>query len=205
MNEKIEERPILFSDDMVQVTLDGRKTQARRVVKPQPDEDGLVKPLDQDQWEDTSAKSYRCRYGEPGDRLWVREFFHLGTCPNDPSPGLARYSDGSAKLHKDAPSGSMDWCRMWKKRPSIRMPRWASRITLEITGIRVERLQDISEEDAKAEGVTIRTDARIASHFLEGEQGPAQLEFYALWDSISKHPWDSNPWVWVIEFKQITP
>lgn len=124
-----------------------------------------------------------CRYGGAGDRLWVKETFqHVGNLLAI-SPKYCRYrADG-----EEQPVGP------WK--PSIFMPRWASRIMLEITGVRVERLQDISKSDCIAEGMTGLEDVHAGWH-----QSYAQL-----WDSINakKHPWNINPWVWVISFNKI--
>lgn len=156
-----------------------------------------------------------CPYGQPGDQLWVRETF--SDVNNCGAPGLLYRADRYLKdlmevdeyLEED---GSMNYEHphikkyLWSVwfadvdseggwRPSIFMPRWASRIQLEITNVRVERLQDISEEDAKAEGI-------------HGEAGPGMTcanWFSILWDSINadKHPWESNPWVWCISFRRI--
>jgi hypothetical protein len=132
-----------------------------------------------------------CPYGQPGDRLWVRECF--GYPANDKTRADIRYrADGGGLLG--------DW------RPSIHMPRAASRITLEITGVRCEKLQDISEADAKAEGVTVLVDAEITAAVVPGIRGPAYLEYFVLWDSINgPGSWDANPYVWVVEFKRINP
>lgn len=168
------ERPILFSAPMVRAILGGRKTQTRRIIKNRtvPDVGG-------------------CPYGEPGERLWVRETFLNNAL--DGYPPVWFYRADSDDKPED---------RNWK--PSIFMPRAASRITLEITNNRFERLQDISEADTNAEGVTIQQDAKIASAFIEGKQTPAQLEYFALWESINgKGSWALNPWVWVIEFKKL--
>lgn len=129
---------------------------------------------------------------QPGDRLWVRETWYCaGVDESDGYP--VRYREG-ATVQEDV---SISW------RPSIFMPRWASRITLEITGVRVERLQDITEEDAKEEGVPPMI-------FSDGGYGKPDYRdgFRQLWDSINAKRgfgWDVNPWVWVIEFRRVTP
>jgi len=131
-----------------------------------------------------------CPYGTIGDRLWVRETW--APHPQDPSTIFYRAT-------VESEPGIRVWDGPW--RPSIHMPRWASRITLEITGIRVERVQDISEEDARAEGVG----AHGGWNADETEYGVnARGPFSHLWDSINakRHPWASNPWVWVIEFRE---
>jgi hypothetical protein len=180
----VKERPILFSGPMVRAILDGQKTQTRRIVKPQPSIEGQEPHL------------VRCPYGVPGDRLWVRETWGEGgmTKPGDPASYAADWPDAGA-------------IRKW--RPSIHMPRWASRIDLEVTAVRVERLQAITEEDARAEGAAHRI-ARGGdlSGALEGET-PIQhvAHFRDLWDSINgeRTPWASNPWVWVVSFKRVRP
>lgn len=190
----MKEKPILFSAPMVRAILEGRKTQTRRIIKYIP---LLGEPL---AW-CAAAKArepgwvsivgdYRrfSPYGIPGDRLWVREtWMPDGLMQLDPTIRAAYYkSDG--KEYVDP--GTMTPCK-W--RPSIHMPRWASRLTLEVTGVRVERVQEISEEDALAEGVQPGGDMRW---------NPVQA-YKALWASIhGPSSWESNPFVWVIEFKR---
>jgi hypothetical protein len=193
-------KPIIFSTDMVKAILEGRKTQTRRVIKPQPkfvpsSECGSGK----DQWEYHPVYWYAedgpgrlmnrcCPYGQVGDKLWVRETFHA--------------TDIGHKVHYKVNDNNPTWMK-WT--PSIHMPRWASRITLEITEIRLERLQEITEEDAEAEGI------RVIDNTLEKIYSPPNYPdihrdiFIGLWDSINgkKHPWSSNPWVWVISFKML--
>jgi hypothetical protein len=186
------ERPILFSAPMVRAILDGTKTQTRRVVKPAPmmvtdhktavwegPADSLLKLLD--------GAGRHCPYGQPGDRLWVREAFAF--CLADkfgPTPDSVIYR---------ADEGNADWPHGWK--PSIHMPRCASRITLEVTAVRVERLNDISEKDAWAEGCEGFDD-----DVTGGKSG--YLEFAELWESINgPGSWDANPWVWVVEFRKL--
>jgi len=190
----IKERPILFNGAMVRALLDGSKTQTRRAVKPQPSPssteafqcaDGIWRfshptarcPVSHE------ADDVRCPYGQPGDRLWVREAWTTHACfdeirPRDLTTRSLHYqADGQIKTGKN--------------RPSIHMPRWASRITLEITGVRVERLQDISETDALAEGIDQDTCVPVAM-------------YRDLWEQINGFSsWDKNPWVWVVEFKRV--
>lgn len=207
------ERPILFSSAMVKALLDGSKTQTRRVVKPQPifqpetTEGALVtkaaliwqkKPQPKKLtpnppphgWniiEDFLA-GFVCPYGGPKDTLWVREAFQ--TCPKC---GTLNYA-ATVNKPKNC-SGCDEWLGSWK--PSIHMPRSASRITLEITGVRVERLIEITSDDAKAEGVRPTTREWI------NDQHPKRV-FADLWESINgKGSWEKNPWVWVIEFKHL--
>ncbi|NPE52981.1 hypothetical protein E0I03_18535 [Dickeya dadantii] len=192
----MKERGIIFNSEMVRAILSGKKTQTRRIVKPQPDEDGLAR-LRVGPWMDTSEKIYRCPYGEVGDRLWVREASGLqvrrdalgGTGEfrvyRASNPDAIRYTTASGKI---AP---IKWV------PSIHMPRWASRITLEITGVRVERLSSISEEDAQAEGVS------PATYMITPPEAAYRVGFRHLWESIyGEESWRANPWMWVIEFKR---
>jgi len=182
----MKEKPILFSGPMVEAILDGRKTQTRRVIKPQPDEDGISLTLLTKEWMDTDGKEYKCPYGEGRRNLWVREAFV------ETLAGIDYRANGND--HYEA-GRKIPW------RPSIHMPRWASRINLEITDIRVERVQDISKEDCIAEGMEGLQEVHAGWH-----QSYAQL-----WDSINGKPridgqdisWIANPWVWVITFKKI--
>ncbi len=189
------DRPILFSGEMVRAILEGCKTQTRRVIKPQPIEvergyltwkqgtgHGAGAPVsDAGTWFD-------CPYGKLGDRLWVRETWMVEQFP----------SNGSELVHyrADNTAANSGWtaARMWK--PSIHMPRRYSRITLEITGVRVERLQDISEADMAAEGLDI------------APYGEPCAGFQVLWDGINAkrgYGWDTNPWVWALTFKRVQP
>lgn len=211
----VRERPILFSGPMVRAILDGKKTQTRRVVSDATSV-GNYKASElrlADAWVDGSKlKAYLlpevaarvgeepdaiierlyCRYGDVGDRLWVRETLTR-------SGGYAQY----AANHETSPHL---WPAEWKQdpRPSIHMPRWASRITLEITEVRVERLQAITANDCIAEGIPSRGIDRdgpcIASAIMYIE------DYKTLWDSLNAsrgYGWDANPFVWVIEFKRV--
>lgn len=221
----MKDRPILFSAPMVSAILAGTKTQTRRVVKPQPPrgtfqltpyhhpdkrprffawKGGFGGAEMHPGWEPIA-----CPYGQPGDRLWVRET-HLivgGADSKNPRVVYAATNDGS-----DA------WLSpVW--RPSIHMPRWASRITLEITSVRVERLQEISEADAIAEGIERAKDfpgwyrgslpggspgLQESGHAFKTPTAFPKLAFRALWQSINgPESWDANPWVWVVEFKRV--
>ena len=200
----MKEHPIIFSTPMVKATLEGRKTQTRRVIKPQPEEiivGDMLQPgiyyrdADPDQ-------QIHCPYGQPGDRLWVRETWapfgdyvlfradgeeYLSPCetPGGGYPENCRHHPGCEACTAEG--------TLIKWRPSIHMPRWASRITLKIKSIRVERVQDTSISDIYAD---------VPTYF--DEQGAA-LEFISLWDSINAkrgYSWDDNPWVWVIEFER---
>ena len=219
----MKERPILFSGPMVRAILAGRKTQTRRVVKVgamKPDELAFVFDDERGQWEvgllaDQGRWAHawwaRCPYGAPGDRLWVRETFASFRAEGQPvTPRDARYvvlRDG-AQVYADGKTypplaayaaGAFDAIK-W--RPSIHMPRWASRITLEVVSVRVERLQSITEEDARAEGVEPNV-----LHVLAKTGTDHLASFELLWDRINgkRAPWDSNPWVWAVEFRRVQP
>ncbi|CAG0966332.1 hypothetical protein MTYP_01013 [Methylophilaceae bacterium] len=213
-------RPILFSTPMVRAILDGRKTQTRRVIKPQPDggvQNGVIGPLN------GVGNLLVCRLGQPGDRLWVRETF----CPIYPqNPNYnggnpIEYDYAATYKHGDRLGDSIGIKKKWA--PSIHMPRAASRITLEITGIRVERLQDISEADARAEGLKgLTKDGNLVKYGIPDSDGlpgsdntgwdwcdwhaDSRQAFRRLWSSINgPDSWAANPWVWVIEFRRIKP
>lgn len=231
---KPKERPILFSGPMVRAILDGRKTQTRRAIKPQPFEhgsDGLVsagwgwsigQKCKLQAWkvdEIGSAMVKYCPHGKPGDRLWVREAHAIkpdsghvvayregGECGawcGDGAGGRFWIHHGHILEAPGYPFGletltTFGLCSFGGKwKPSIHMPRWASRITLEITAVRVERLQDISEADAIAEGVELR--GGKAGVFQSHKQA-----FAWLWHEINgPESWAANPWVWAIEFRVV--
>jgi len=199
----MKEKPILFSAPMVRAILDNRKSVTRRVVK-------LSKTLDEtlteSEWRNYYIKNYaKCPYGVPGDRLYVKETFAFITNSSIEDDGLFYRADG------DFPSHLEDELCKWK--PSIFMPRWASRINLEITNVRVERVQDISNEDAIKEGIQFIERDKYSSQDFYGvtiddynTYAPnAHTSFMYLWDLINKkkHSWKSNPWVWVVEFKRV--
>ncbi|EMN8403409.1 TPA: hypothetical protein ACSRV8_000844 [Enterobacter hormaechei subsp. steigerwaltii] len=211
----MKERGMIFNGEMVRAILDGRKTQTRRIMKVQP------KPCNHTNWPDYSpesqwksypngwccavcangttidhrhhAKGITCPYGTVGDRIWVRETF-------SPVPDHEEPAGCSALLYAADGNGPYG-----KWVPSIHMPRWASRLTLEITGVRVERLNSISQEDAQAEGMEL-TGWRptYSDPDSGGEVWTPYDNFAQLWESIyGDESWRSNPWVWVIEFKRI--
>ena len=212
------EKPILFSGPMVRAILDGRKTMTRRVMKfnakqckdwgitGSADAYDVTPHSDGKAWGflvagDMGYADVKCPYGGPGDRLWVREAFRywfqedvLMDCIDYAAGGAPMKPEG---LDFDTGMRFSERCAADSKfRPSIHMPRWASRLTLEVTTVRVERLQDISEADARAEGCPV-----------ECQEGNAVDWFSGLWDGINAkcgYGWDSNPWVWVIEFKTTT-
>lgn len=208
----MKERPILFSGEMVRAILDGRKTQTRRVVKPQPFRRAICGT--NGVWYDADCINpgtpIPMRYGHVGDRLWVKEAHYFF----DGAGSFARFKTGRVWYRADG-------LKTFKWRPSIFMPRWASRVTLEITGVRVERLQEISDDDAKAEGIEGRwhpddnrcwtwKDYRRSQRLGEdiyhyGSLVTPRSTYEGLWDSINgkKHSWESNPFCWVIEFKRL--
>jgi len=216
----MKERPILFKAEMVRALLDGRKTQTRRIVKPQPIPNHRGQFKFDTMTDDEGIESYwyidplwgpvRCPYGQPGDRLWVKET-HLYVGPGSGSD-LPDYVAEARNPVNHTPDNC--WYRAdgddvdvtWK--PSIHMFRGLSRILLEIVNVRVERLQDISEEDALAEGVSdgdwIEHKGKM-THFnvvVSKNAATAREAYCALFESINgSGSWDANPWVWVVEFR----
>jgi len=199
----MKERPILFTGPMVRALLDGSKTQTRRVAKPvrHPDLGNICTPgalvLEH---EPKHVIERACPYGQSGDRLWVRETFANIAMYRDAQLFADRQSDFTYRA-----SGDNIGCHKWQ--PSIRMPRAASRITLEITSVRMERLQDIREADARAEGVAYDPGEGGTFH-VPGIAGCASDSaadaFRKLWQQINRPgSWDANPWVWVVEFKRL--
>lgn len=227
----MKERPVIFNGEMVRAILDGRKTQTRRVmnVQPKPSEtrpgdfwfsskklESMVHVSDFMPCNSPIADCHHffqehcCPFGQVGDRLWVREAFGMqvrrdglgGTGEfrvyRASNPDAVKYTTACGK------SVPVKWT------PSIHMPRWASRITLEITAVRVERLNSISEEDAKAEGVRVvkvREDGERYCDYLSPEinhyRRPSD-SFISLWESIyGEESWQHSPWVWVIEFRRV--
>jgi hypothetical protein len=207
----MKERPILFSAPMVRAILAGTKTQTRRVVKPRKGEE--VDPSGIYDLHPGDREIARCPYGHPGDLLWVREAWRtlrrfdgqtIATMPRDSWIAYEADENQGDALPKDAGG------RMGKVRPSIHMPRWASRITLEIVSVRVERLQEISEADAVAEGVTRQMRSMLGWSAEESEEAfnarQARSTFGLLWESINgPGSWASNPYVWAVEFRRVMP
>lgn len=202
------ERPILFSAPMVRAILNGVKTQTRRILKGSTEFRGPYNPAYIEAHRNSPGWASICPHGQPGDRLWVRETWGsadnwLHDCETNP-PRCVAYRADKAARNFDPPYDvdTSDW-GAWERmkwRPSIHMPRWASRITLEIVAIRVERLQDISETDARAEGYP--GDIIDGINYAVG----AKNWFRSLWEQINGHDsWAANPWVWVIEFKRVNP
>ncbi len=214
------ERPILFNATMVRAVLAGTKTQTRRVVKPQfakeaaPVEMPATDPIrgwvvgghSGIWWCDAAAnpdEAMRCPYGKPGDRLWVREAWRVFAAFNKKPPrDITRNELVWYEAQDEVPFHPTAFGRL---RPSMFMPRWASRITLEVTGVRVERLRDISEADAMAEGVP-SADLASGRECIFPHQGTYRWGFQLLWESINgPSSWGSNPWVWCVSFRRVQP
>lgn len=219
----MKERPILFNGPMVLAILDGRKTVTRRVVKPQPDfvANGVPARFTPDDMRlGRLGEAMRSPYGRPGDRLWVRESWlvqrsepcleHERDWQELISPTIRYLADGATHRIQGNRSTGAGVYRgpVEKGRPSIHMPRWASRITLEITGVRVERLREIDSTDAMAEGIANLSTSEHIDYVIPSvavAQHPVRA-FQLLWESINgAGNWDANPWVWVVEFKRVTP
>jgi len=218
---QVKERPILFSAPMVRAILEGRKTVTRRAVKIQPRSKadigsyGLGQPFIRNP--DVTKPNPECPYGQPGDRLWVRETFGLQVRHYGGGAGehiVYRATKPDAIYCKSAEG--QEYPVKWK--PSIHMPRHSSRILLEITAVRVERLQDGEGETAFesryiAEGINRihQGDGDYAFHPFKSEPGPGNWTdpfdaWRELWVGINgAESWNANLWVWVVEFKRVTP
>lgn len=188
------ERPILFNGEMVRAILSGSKTKTRRIMKPQPEMQNVFlggRHCNSLVWKDTAGPDgwlmhNMCPYGKKGDRLWVRE-----TWQGDPHDFAGGITPIYAASDERTEAG-------W--RPSIHMPRWASRITLEIVSVRLERLQAISEADAKAEGC-LGGHGSIPGYAYNATPNE---QFWQLFISIyGKAAWDENPWVWCLTFRRV--
>ena len=211
------ERPIVMTPENAQKCHEGTKTQTRRILRIQPWEGiGRIEgpafysptKVDQKTGEEYPGEEVfgaydadgqwgcPCPFGRPGDRLWVRE---NGWERPERTPKMMRDgADTWERFYYDAllDSGERDELKGYgfKRRPSIHMPRWACRTVLEITDVRVERLQAISEADALAEGVLVHPDAETG----------ARMEYFALWESLhGVGSWGKNPWVWVLTFREV--
>ena len=211
-------RPILFNGAMVRALIDGRKTQTRRVVKPRPlyTEPGIwswARGRLSAVWTAFALPApgitSNCPYGRPGDLLWVRETWrpfavdHNGVVTgHDYDLHIDYAAGGSQHVSEEAITDHVEWAGYWNmpkaaERGNVSplfMPRFASRLTLRITSVRLERLQEIGEEDARAEGIELAA----------WEWGEVTIaKFSELWDSINAangHGWEANPWVWVLSF-----
>jgi hypothetical protein len=193
-------RPILFSAPMVRALLDGSKTQTRRAVKARADwamgKRCILQPHEL-AGEVNQGDYSNCPYGKPGDRLWVREAWRTSKVADELKPSQLVFGGCNPIWHEAQNEVPFHPSDFGKLRPSIFMPRWASRITLEITGVRVERLHAINEVDAIAEGAPW---AACGSP----QDGSHKAGYAQLWESINgPGSWGLNPWVWVIEFKRV--
>lgn len=234
----MKERGMIFNAEMVRAILDGRKTQTRRIMAPQPADDierGIFPNPEVIGWKSSrrhkhgSTTAHFCPYGKPGDLIWVRETWGVVSheldedgriqpwTPDRPATAIHEmpfgngYYSGHAIYAADGDftwgddDGYEDGRSCWK--PSIHMPRAASRILLEITDVRVERLNAISEEDARAEGIIDGGCLNCGEPEPCGCANPepdATDAFAYLWQSIyGQENWNANPWVWVIEFKRV--
>lgn len=209
----MKERPILMTPENAQKVHDVAKTQTRRVLNPQLEIRChmlcVAKKTDDGFWIWPNAKEEvirECPYGIVGDRLWIRE--NGWERPYRTERMLRDGADTWEPFYYDALlcPGEAEELKAYgfKRRPSIHMPRWACRTVVEITDIRVERVQNISEDDARAEGCQPLPDAEIAAR-IAGDS-PARMEFWALWKSINgPDSWERNEWVWVITFRKVRP
>ncbi|WP_019101040.1 hypothetical protein [Chromobacterium haemolyticum] len=193
----MKERPILFSGEMIRALLAGAKTQTRRVVKLP--NGGYIPPSERKDPNGWRQLLRECKYGQPGDRLWVRETCRAEELESG-QDGVRYLADNHFRPINDTPGDAIQWMKMnvYGKQggtnvPSIHMPRWACRLVLEITDIRAERLQDISEADAVAEGGPV-----------DHPNGTARGWFEQLWEKLyGAGSWDANPYVWRISFKKV--
>jgi len=192
----VRERPILFSGPMVRAILEDRKTQTRRVMPPlkHPDWTGYMMAREGyaiecgPDYPDDEQDKVRCPYGVAGDRLWVRETLRPS------QSGIVTYGEDGCPAWRQGESVSWPWSKTPKVRTAIFMPRWASRILLEIVEVQVQRLQEVSARDCVAEGRS-----------LSGSIKDGNCYFPTTWDAINgkRHSWASNPWVWAITFKRL--
>jgi len=238
----MKERPILFSAPMVRAILEGRKSMTRRIVKPRPPSTRRGHP-----WCSMEDLIAGCKYGIPGDQLWVRETCRAKELNEKEAEkqleiteeeypeyglidGVLYLADDYFRLIENSIKASEQWlelnCYRGKRGATvspIHMPRWASRILLEITNVRVERLQEITPEDAEAEGCKkISKDGKLYKYGIPDRDGlPGEDDigwpwhlwrinpvdaYEALWESINgPGSWGANPWVWVVEFKRVKP
>ena len=220
----MKETGMLFNGAMVRALLDGRKTQTRRIVKGQEfwgDAAINARPIDGGLWRIEGATQInpwlldnsvtfvdvKSPFGQVGDRIWVRETFALSVIDPDGGPPEDApenydviYREGDQPDGGWTDSAGNKISAPWK--PSLHMPRWASRITLEITDVRIERLHDISEADSIAEGIELTLRGWKSTKYEHVFYTLPVMAFQDLWESTGGD-WNANPWVWVIEFKQI--
>lgn len=199
----MKERPILFNGAMVRALLDGSKTQTRRIVKPRKDRDMGCNLAPCELAGEVNNGSYRnSPYGQPGDHLWVKETWRPWTALDPWDLNITYAADGEDRIIRDGEFGERDWAMpKAAARGNVSplfMPRWASRITLEVTGVRVERLQAISESDCRAEGCA-GGHGSIPGYSYSAT--PSE-HFRHIWESTGGD-WSANPWVWVVAFQRV--
>ena len=229
----MKERGMIFNGEMVRAILDGRKTQTRRIMTVQPEssefglryiaESSLAKDVGMYFWSQSDAcgmkvrsKPFACPYGKPGDRIWVRETWSSDFANYYPNDRVWYAADNNRRLDIEVVDGvrgiyspESDVHVPFRWRPSIYMPRWASRIQLEITNVGVQRLQDISSGDAVREGIcqlpaSGRYCINPGDQYFGGASRSAKEVYSWLWESsYGEGSWQANPWVWVIEFKRV--
>ena len=208
LGDVMKERGIIFSGPMTRAILEGRKTMTRRIIKPQPP--CSLSRLPDGHWAYTECdREWKCPYGVPGDRLWMRETWRESWTSGGPSHGYKTCVEYRATWNGQRDpenriinvpamryggdikkNGNLAW------HPSIYMPRWASRITLEIESVEVERVQEITEVDAAKEG--------MPHHYNTPELGcQAIIEFQKLWESLNPGSWERNDYCWVIGFRRM--
>jgi hypothetical protein len=191
---EVRERPILFSGPMVKALMAGTKTQTRRILKGTTEHKGPYNPAYLEAHKNSDGWAQICPYGQPGDRLWVRETW--APCFGE------SIKPGAEILYRADDCDGYDRLT-W--RPSIHMPRWASRLTLEITEVRVQRLQEISYEDCLAEGIHLQRKCLKESVEARFVERPDKT-FARLWDSINAkrgYPWSANCFVWALTFRRV--
>lgn len=216
--QEVKTRPIIFGADSIRAILEGRKTQTRRVIQPQPrpthykpcqgcKEDGTVVWHFFNEYLSADTDARMCPYGKRRERLWVREAHAFVADEFGLSSGVAFRDDWIEWLSDDALLDGQTVYNAsnpdaWKWRSPIFMPRWASRITLELTDVRVERLDEIDEADAIAEGVDV-----VGELLTKRERADERINQYCwAWDELNAKRgfgWDVNPWVWVLSFKKV--
>jgi hypothetical protein len=212
LKDKAGMKPIIFSTPMVKAILEGRKTQTRRVIEPQP----VTDILGMQRWRAVSSGDISQRNSiildyapyQPGDILWVREMWRCIAVGKGGQNEVAiiEYKNGQQAVFDVDSKEALYFAGKARWKPSSHMPRKLSRLLLEVKGVRAERLRDISEEDAKAEGVSNISYMLSPNEVVRLGESAAVTRFCSLWDTLNARrgfSWDSNPWVWVIEFERI--
>jgi len=204
------EHPILFSTEMVKVILKGNKTQTRRIFKDTTEHHSPYNPAYLERWKNDSGWENICPYGKIGDTLWVRETFAYRIDVDIDKEREKAKHYLMYKANGGSPYNHMNWHSYTNWKPSIHMPRWASRINLKITDIRIQKLQDVSENDAFEEGMNKQIATYLGISTPESQEEfnftACRRVFHALWDYINAkrgYSWESNPWVWCISFRKI--